>query len=71
MTMKVLENHSIGDWILEVVRSLVARSVFTHLSRFSVCDFAIGCELLAEYRRSDQTARLIKIFVQRGWIIAS
>jgi uncharacterized protein HemY len=66
--MSNLTKYSVGDWVYGVATSLIAAVVF------AVVVFALRWlwhsirNFSAEYRRNDQTSRIVKIFVYRRYI---
>jgi hypothetical protein len=68
MAMQSLTKYSLGDWIYGVVASLIAAVIFAAIVFMLRWIWHWMRNFSAEYRRSDQTARIIKIFVYRRYI---
>jgi hypothetical protein len=66
--MESLTKYSVGDWIYRVVASLIAAVIFAAVVFILRWIWHWIRNFSAEYRRSDQTARIIKIFVYRRYI---
>ena len=66
--MQSLTKYSVGDWIYGVVASLIAAVIFAAVVFILRWIWHWIRNFSAEYRRSDQTARIIKIFVYRRYI---
>ena len=66
--MQSLTKYSLGDWIYGVVASLIAAVIFALVIFTLRWIWHWMRNFSAEYRRSDQTARIIKIFVYRRYI---
>ena len=66
--MQSLTKYSVGDWIYGVVASLIAAVIFAPVVFILRWIWHWIRNFSAEYRRSDQTARIIKIFVYRRYI---
>jgi hypothetical protein len=68
MAMQSLTKYSLEDWIYGVVASLIAAVIFAAIVFMLRWIWHWMRNFSAEYRRSDQTARIIKIFVYRRYI---
>jgi hypothetical protein len=66
--MQSLTKYSVEDWIYGVVASLIAAVIFAAVVFILRWIWHWIRNFSAEYRRSDQTARIIKIFVYRRYI---
>ena len=66
--MQSLTKYSVGDWIYGVVASLIAAVIFAAVVFILRWIWHWIRNFSAEYRRSDQTAGIIKIFVYRRYI---
>ena len=66
--MQSLTKYSVGDWIYGVVASLIAAVIFAAVVFILRWIWHWIRNFSVEYRRSDQTARIIKIFVYRRYI---
>jgi hypothetical protein len=66
--MQNLTKYSLGDWIYGVIASLIAAVIFAAIVFILRWIWHWMRNFSAEYRRSDQTARIIKIFVYRRYI---
>jgi len=66
--MQSLTKYSLGDWVYGVVASLIAAVIFAAIVFMLRWIWHWMRNFSAEYRRSDQTARIIKIFVYRRYI---
>jgi hypothetical protein len=66
--MHSLTKYSVEDWIYGVVASLIAAVIFAAVVFILRWIWHWIRNFSAEYRRSDQTARIIKIFVYRRYI---
>ena len=63
-----LTKYSIDDWIYNIGASLIAAVIFAAVLYVLRRVWQWIRNFSAEYRRSDQTARIIKIFVYRRYI---
>src|SRR6266403_1852440 len=68
VAMHSLTKYSIEDWIYGVAASLIAAVIFAAVVFILRWIWHWIRNFSAEYRRSDQTARIIKIFVYRRYI---
>ncbi|HXC61879.1 MAG TPA: hypothetical protein VNV63_04320 [Nitrospiria bacterium] len=69
--MDILEKYSLADWVYGVVTSLIAAAFFTAIVFTLRWFWGWIRNSSAEYRRTDQRNRIIKIFIYRRYIGAA